>query len=418
MLDRVVTIVNETGAVSLFLAVMILLLSAILCGKLVTLVKLPKVVGEILGGFIIGPSVFGRLFPGLYEGLFLEPAGQGTALSVFYWLGLVFLMFSAGYETDFKDIKSDAKIIGWLIGGATIPPFILGYLISDRFFADYYLGAAGNRLVFNIIFAIAASVTSLPVISKIFMDLGLIRHRFARIILATATLQDLFLWIILSVATSIITNDAVVYSSIVLHIVITLTMFVFAMLVMPRVQKLRITDKFPFMAYDSFIFAVCFFFIYIGGLFNVNIMYSAFVAGMVYKNARREDAVASQTKLKDLCLAFFTPVYFAIVGLRLYLTSDFSLSRFLTFLSIAFALEIIGCMIAMKCIRLDWLTCLNFGVAMNARGGPGIVLASVAFDLGVINYEFFCVLVFTVLITSAMAGYWIGFVNKKGKLLS
>lgn len=415
---NIVTTISELRAVILFQAVLLLLLSAVIFGKLVTFVKLPKVVGEILGGFIIGPSMLGRAFPVLYEKIFFSFDGQGAALSVFFWLGLAFLMFSSGHEVSFENVKTDMKIIGWLVAGATIPPFILGYIFSDIFFVDYYLGIADSRLVFNIIFAISTTVTSLPVISKIFMDLGLINHRFARIILATSTVQDLFLWPTLSVAISIITNEAVILSSIILHITATLAIFAIVMIIMPRLKKKKLSGKTPWFTYDSLIFLLCLLCICTGGLFNVNIMYSAFIAGMIYKNAWKKEASASFIKLKDMCLAFFTPIYFAIIGLRIYVDGSFSIGFFLSFLAVAFTLELIGCVIAMKCIRLNWLTSLNLGIAMNARGGPGIVVATIAFDLGIINYEFFCVLIFVVLITSAVAGYWIDYVNKKGKLLT
>ena len=417
MTDRVITLIHDTSAAALFLAVMLLLVSAATCGKLASLARLPKVTGEILGGFLLGPSLFGRFFPDFYERVFFGFEGQGFSLSVIYWLGLVFLMFSSGYDSNFVDAGKDRKIIAWLTAGATILPFALGYIASDLWFADYYIGEAGNRAVFNIIIAIITTVSSLPVISRIFMDLGLINHRFARIVLATGTVQGLILWVILSAATSLASTGQAVLSGIAVNITVTLAMFAFAMLAMPRIRGSKLLDRTPFLPYDSLVLVVCFLFIYIGGLFNVSIMYSAFVAGMVYKNALRKDAVASHTKIKEVSSAFFIPVYFAIVGLRIYVDGGFSVSRFLFFLAIVSALELGGCVLAMKCIKLGWLPSFNLGVAMNARGGPGIVVASIALDLGIINYEFFCVLVFVVLITSAIAGYWIGFINKKGKLL-
>ena len=416
MTGHVISIISESEAVSLFFTVTILLLSAVLCGKLVTLLKLPKVVGEILGGFLLGPALFGRFFPDLYGSIFFSFDGHGSALSVFYWLGLMFLMFASGCQSNFENIKDDKKIIGCLAAGATIPPLILGYLISDRFFADYYLGTADNRTVFNIIFALYMAVTSLPVISKIFMDLGLIRHRFARIILVTSTIQAFFLWPVLALSTSVITNQAFIFADFFLHTGFTLAMFAFAILITPRLKRFLPPNKLQIFTHDSLIFLICFCTVYFGGLFNVNIMYSAFVAGIIYKNVRSERAVASQAKLEDICLAFFTPLYFAIVGLRLYVGGDFSVGRFLAVLIIAHVVEMLSCFIAMKSIKLDWLSSLNLGVAMNARGGPGIVLASIAFDLDIINNEFFFVLVFVVLVTTATTGYWIDFINKKGKL--
>lgn len=417
MIPNIIQTISEPQAGRVTLSILVLLCAALLGGKLVTLVKIPKVAGEILGGIIVGPTILGYFFPDVYVYIFDGFEGQGPALSVFYWLGLIMLMFSSGYDSNIEDAQSDKKIVSCLAVGATILPFLLGYYVSNKYFVDYYIGDVGNRVVFNLVFSIAIAVTSLPVISKIFMDLGLIDHRFARIILATATIQDLFLWIILSIATSVVSQSSVVFSDIIAHVVVTLAMFCFAVVLIPQIKKIKKIKKLIIFSYDSIYFILCFGCIYIGSIFSVNIMYSSFVAGMIFRKIRSHEAIETQNRFKNLCLAFFTPIYFAIVGLKIHITGDFSVLYFLAFILFASSIELIGCVMAMRLIRLNWLASFNLGIAMNARGGPGIVLATVTYAMGIINYDFFCVLVFTSLITSALAGWWIDYINGKGKLL-
>lgn len=415
---QIIKTISEAHAGIVTLSILVLLLAALIGAKLASFLQIPKVAGEILGGLVAGPTVLGYFSPETYNFIFRSFETQGPVISVFYWLGLILLMFSSGYESDMDDFKNDKKIVSWLVAGSTILPMLAGYWISDRYFASRYIGTAENIFVFNIIFAIAAAVTSLPVISKIFMDLGLIKHRYARIILTTATIQDLFLWVVLSVAGSIVTKAKVIPFDILLHIAVTLLMFSFAMFVAPQLSRVKWLDRLAVFSYDSIYFILCFACIYIGSLFGVNIMYSAFVAGLIFKNIRTKEAIRAQIKIKDICFAFFTPVYFAIVGLRIHLTSNFSVPTFISFIIVVSVLELVGCVIAMKLIRLDWLTSFNLGIAMNARGGPGIVLATITYEMGIVNYEFFCVLIFTSLITSAAAGWWIDYVNRQGKLLT
>ncbi len=170
-------------------------------------------------------------------------------------------------------------------------------------------------------------------------------------------------------------------------------------------------------SYDSIYFILCFSCVWLGTLFGVNIMYSAFVAGLLFRNIGGAETAESQKKNKDLCLAFFTPVYFAVVGLRIHLTADFGIGWFAAFLLVVSVIELAGCLAAMRLIRVDWLTSFNLGVAMNARGGPGIVLATVTREMGIINDEFFCVLVLTTIVTSTAAGWWIGYIHGKEKLM-
>ena len=395
-----------------------MLLAALSGAKLAEACRLPKVAGEICGGIVVGPTILGACFPEVYTYIFLGFPTEGPVLSVFYWFGLILLMFSSGYEARMDNLRGDAKIISFLAAGATAIPMLVGFYAAHYYFAAYYIAEGADETVFCIIVAIATAVTSLPVISKIFMDLGLIDHRFAKVILATATIQDLFLWIILSIATSIMSQSAVVPSDIALHIFVTIAIFVVSMVIAPRMNKIPRLEKLAIFSYDSIYFILCFACIFICSLFGVNIMYSAFAAGLIFRHIRNDDAVKAHAKLKDVCLAFFTPLYFSIVGLRIFITSDFSVSRFLFFLVLVSAVELAGCIIAMRIIRLSWLTSFNLGIAMNARGGPGIVLATVTYEMGIINYEFFCVLIFTTLVTSAVAGWWIDFINKRGKLFS
>jgi Kef-type K+ transport system membrane component KefB len=412
-------IMTETQAGMVTLSVLVLLAASLIGGKAVSVFKIPKVAGEIIGGMVVGPSILGNLSPEVFNYIFLNFPAQGEAISVFYWLGLIFLMFSSGYDSNMEDFGEDKKIIFWLVIGATVFPLITGYYVSDRYFADFYLGEARNRFVFNIIFAIATAVTSMPVISKIFMDLGLINHRFAKIILSSAAVQDLFLWVILSVAGSMVmTSDAPIsISSLVTHVALTMVMIGFAVIAAPKLRKLNILRLDKSFNYESIYFLTCFLCVYLGTVFRINIMYSAFAAGIIFKNLNEAETLKTQAKLRDICMSFFTPVYFAIVGLRIHVTAEFSVSYFLAFLAIASLIELSGCILTMRLLKVSWMASFNFGVAMNARGGPGIVLAAVTYDMGIINYEFFCVLIFTSLITSSLAGYWIDGVNKKGKLV-
>lgn len=415
---NIVASLTERQACIILLSIIILLVSALICSKIVNFIKIPRVAGEILGGIIVGPTVLGYFFPSAYNFVFLNFPEQGQILSIFYWLGLILLMATAGYEINFTDFKGEKRIITALVAGSTILPFILGFHISDAYFAKFYLGDANNLLVFHIIFAIAVSVTSLPVISKIFIDLDLIKHKFAKIVLASATIQDVFLWIILSIATSMLNQQELSVVSILTHVFFTVSVFVAALMLPRWLRTSKCIYKFAIFSYDSIYFIICFSVICIGYVLGVNIIYSAFISGIIFKNIPDNGAIMTQTKLKDLSLAFFTPVYFAIVGLRIHLTTDFSVGLFISFFLLASLIEMLGCFITLKIVGLKNLISLNFGVAMNARGGPGIVLASVTYEMGIINYEFFCVLIFTSIISSAMAGWWIAFINKKGKLLS
>ena len=113
------------------------------------------------------------------------------------------------------------------------------------------------------------------------------------------------------------------------------------------------------------------------------------------------------TALGDFSFSFFVPIYFALVGIQINLIHDFSIIRFLLFFAVAFGLEAIGTLIMAQFTDLNPKARINFAITMNARGGPGIVLATVAYSYSIISVEFFTVLILTTMLSSLIAGYWL-----------
>lgn len=184
----------------LFLSILLLLVNAHIFGYMFQYLKLPRVIGEIMGGIILGPSGLGLIYPDLGDKLFNSFAGQGKILAFLYWFGLIQLMFCAGLQINKEFSFKDKKIILTLIYSSTILPLLGGLLYYYIYDFTYYKGAAASNLSMAIVVCISIAITSIPVISKIFMDLGIINSNFARIVLAASVLHDLILWVALDIA--------------------------------------------------------------------------------------------------------------------------------------------------------------------------------------------------------------------------
>ncbi|EOJ1828668.1 cation:proton antiporter, partial [Campylobacter jejuni] len=111
--------------------------------------------------------------------------------------------------------------------------------------------------------------------------------------------------------------------------------------------------------------------------------------------------------ISDMAFSFFIPIYFALIGIQLNIMHEFSFNMFIFFLILACLLKFLGCYIGLNFVKISNISRINFAITMNARGGPGIVLASVAYYYQIINVSFFTTLILTVLISSMMAGYWL-----------
>src|SRR3989338_6327328 len=172
-----------------FLAISLLLASAHFFGYIFTKFRLPKVVGEIFGGLLLGPTFLGFFAPEFYNRIFLA---EGKLLAIVYWFGLVLLMFTSGFELERKFNKYDKKTIIWLVIGSTVFPLLFGWLAASFFDLSKLIGSANNVLALKLIIVVSIAVTSIPVLSKIFIDLNIIKTRFAKIVFIMFKSMNIF----------------------------------------------------------------------------------------------------------------------------------------------------------------------------------------------------------------------------------
>jgi Kef-type K+ transport system membrane component KefB len=269
----------------------------------------------------------------------------------------------------------------------------------------------------KIVVGIAVAITSIPVISKIFIDLGIINTAFAKIVLATATLHDVVLWVALAIASGLVSTQFPSLAGILATVLVTLVFLATSLFVMPKIVRFGSGLKYNFLMRSStsgYVMFVCFLFAAVASILDVNIVFGALLAGMVIGVMPHDKFAKAKEHIRDISLAFFVPIYFAIIGLRLDLIHHFDVSFSLQFLLFATTFAVLGTLLALKLARVDWLSSFNIAVAMNARGGPLIVLATVALELGIINQTFFVTLVLIALMTSLLAGSWFKYVISKG----
>lgn len=396
------TTLSTSEITTLFFSIFLLLSSAFFFGWLFEKMKLPKVIGEIVGGMVFGSSFLRLLFPDLMNGIFAGFSEQSKILNVFYQLGLVFLMFSSGYNTSITVDKKNYKTYGLLFFGATAFPMATGLLFTS-FFKEHFIGTAKSEVAYILVFIIAMSITSIPVISKIFFDIDMMGSKYANMVLTVSTVQDLCLWIVLNVSVNIVETGEFELESFLSTVFITIALIVAVRIAEIILGKKNIKMKSNCVFVSLFItFALICLLTKVG----VNIMYSSFVAGYltrVLAGGDREDIA----KVKDFSFAFFIPIYFALVGIQLDVIHNFSLIRFVLFFVVAFGLEFLGTFVVMLFSKLKRITCVGLGITMNARGGPGIVLATTAYASHIISIEFFTVLILTTMLSSAIAGCWL-----------
>jgi Kef-type K+ transport system membrane component KefB len=398
------------------LCILLLLVGlAQLLGYLFVKLRQPKVVGEIMAGVVLGPAIFGHL-PSVQR-LLQNGNQQGHILNFVYWLGLLLLMFLSGAETRQLFTREERREVGWLTIVGTGLPFLLALLLGSWLIRPALFGPNGNRLSLIIVLAVGVAVTSVPVISKIFADLKILHTRFARLVLGVAVLEDIVLWLALAVATAVAGKAALDSRAMSYHLLATVAFFALGLTIVPRAVKRINKSRFNILAQQSpvaYAIAVLLVYCVIAGALGVSLVFAAFLAGFAVVHKKRQLFAEALDAIGKVSFAFFIPIYFAIVGLKLDLVHGFSLGMLAAFLAGSCLVKVLSVSLAARFAGFRGLDMLNLAITTNARGGPGIVLASVAFEAGIISATFYTTLVLAAVLTSQIAGAWLDYVLRKG----
>ncbi|HEX4284759.1 MAG TPA: cation:proton antiporter [Terracidiphilus sp.] len=406
---------SNSALTSVLLVLLLLIGLAQLLGVLCVRMRQPKVIGEILAGVVLGPALLGRV-PAIGQ-LMSGVMHQGNVLDFVYWLGLLLLMFLAGAETQQLFTRAERREVGWLTIVGTGLPFVVGLVLGPRLIRPSLMGPHGNRISLILVLAVGVAVTSVPVVSKIFSDLKILHTRFARIVLGVAVLEDIVLWLALAIATSAAGKGALDPRKLGWHLAVTVTFFVLGLTLAPRLVKRINKAEFNVIAKTSpvaYAIAVLLAYCVVAGALDVSLVFAAFLAGFAVVHKKRQLFADALDGIGKVAFAVFVPVYFAIVGLKLDLVRGVSWEMLIAFLVGTCAIKVLSVTLAGRCAGFRGLDLINLAITTNARGGPGIVLASVAFDAGIISSQFYTTLVVAAVVTSQIAGAWLEFVLRKG----
>ena len=417
---------NELGNVAFGL--LLLMLGANLLGQGCSLLHQPRVVGEIVAGVLLGPTVLGRMTPGFTWDVF----GSGTAdaeaaiLRFTYDFGLLLLMFVAGCSVRQMLSKDNRRATAWVLGVGTPLPFVIALVAGPMLPLERMTGSAGSQEGVLLVFAAAAAVTSVPVISKIFYDLGILHTRFASLQLGSAVLEDVALWGVVMVASTLAgkevsTAGAQHAGAIAAHLAVNIAFVIAALTVIPIAVRKLSQARWNVVARNvpiAWMLAVLFVYVSIAASVDIALPFAALLAGIgVMGGVRGTEQPRFRLPLQsisDLTGQFFAPVYFAIIGYRLDLSTTFDLGMIALFLIGTSTIVFLSVSLGAALAGMTLLDMVNLSITQNARGGPGIIMASVAFDAGIINAPFFTTLVLTAVLTSQACGVWLDYVLRKG----
>ncbi len=405
----------ETDLFHFLLAASVLLSLAYATGGLFAKWRQPRVIGEILGGLLLGPTVLGALAPGLQAELIPSDGPSAAALGALYQLGLIWLMFAAGTELRVLPAGRERRVaVSVAVLGMALP-FALGIVVFTTLQPTDLAGPANDVAALGLIFTAALAVTSIPVISRIMMDLGLLSTSFARIVLGAAVIEDVVLFGVLGIAVGLTQTSAessglvsllgieagsiagAIYYGAVVTVALGSAIALSRWRSRPNSILNRVCGDLTLQLLFIFIVVSCVL------LLSAPPLFGGLVAGLVVGSGRETEATE---RIKAFGLAFFVPLYFALVGFRLDL-NVLDPGFFLVFFLFACLVKGGAVYLGGRIASVSPHRAKDFAIAMNARGGPGIVLATVALDANIIDDGFYASLVMLAILSSLFAGWWL-----------
>jgi Kef-type K+ transport system membrane component KefB/nucleotide-binding universal stress UspA family protein len=409
---------REAGSrfAAFFIAVAVVMLFARLFGMAFARIGQPRVMGEVLAGIVLGPTVVGAFFPGIEAAIF--PSDLIPFIGVVAQLGLIFYMFLVGLEVDLSQIKGRVGQVAAISNVSVALPMILGMAIALPVYE--LVGPDTKFVAFALFMGVSMSITAFPVLARILVERRMLKRPVGVLALACAAVDDVTAWFLIALATAVASagTGSEVMETIALAIVFAVIM---AFAIRPLLARVS-------TAYDeagrvpggwvALIFAGVLLSAYVTEQIGIALIFGAFVMGLIMpRHAGLTEDVTH--RIEDFVVTLLLPLFFAYTGLR---TNIGLLDRpelwLVTLLLLAIAVfgKLFGAALAARLTGFDWRSSTVIGVLMNTRGLTELIVLNLALELGVISEALFAMLVLMALVTTFMAGPALRLLDPKNEL--
>ena len=398
------THISEPIAV-LLMQIIIIIFFARIFGYLFKKIGQPAVIGEIVAGIVLGPSILGSYFPEITQ--FLFPAASLGTLNFLSQIGLILFMFIIGMELDLKAIGKQAYDAVVISHASIIIPYTLGMGLA-YFIYQEYAPAGTSFLSFSLFMGIAMSITAFPVLARILKEKGLTRSKLGAMALTCAAADDLSAWCILAAVIALVKSGS---SISVLYTISLAIIYVLLMLkvVRPALKRLehvyhnRETKRTAVMA---FLFVMLIVSSYVTSIIGIHSLFGAFMAGVIMPASFDFRKIVTD-KIEDISILLLLPLFFVITGLRTQVGLLNAGNLWITFgwiLLVAVTGKFGGSALAAKIVGQSWRDSLSIGVLMNTRGLMQLIVLNIGYDLGILSPEIFAMMVLMAMVTTFMTG--------------
>lgn len=385
-----------------------------ICVKL----KQPSVIGEMIAGIVLGPSLVGLYFPEFSA--FMFPKESLPNLQFLSQIGLILFMYIVGMELDLSVLRKKAHDAVVISHASIIIPFALGvglaYFIYKEFAPDGIQFSS-----FALFMAIAMSITAFPVLARIVQERNLHKTKIGTVVITCAAADDITAWCILAAVIAVVKAGSFSGS---IFVIIMAIVYVFLMIRLVKPFLTRIAESQKGKGFINKALVAVFFLIliissYLTEVIGIHALFGAFMAGAIMpENVKFRNLFIE--KVEDVALVLLLPLFFVFTGLRtqIGLLNDPHLWKIGGLIILTAVIgKFVGSALTAKFLRLNWKDSLTIGALMNTRGLTELIVLNIGYDLGVLGPELFAMLVIMALFTTFMTGPSLDIINYffKGK---
>ena len=366
----------------------LILISTKVLGLLCKAVHLPEVVGALLAGVILGPSALG---------LMSMEGDTGTLLTYVAEMGVIFLMFSAGLDTDLKELKANigASFVTALIG--VIVPLIGGMIGYALYFGEDLSNY--DQMLQSLFVGVVLTATSVSITVETLREMGRLSGKVGMTILGAAIIDDILGMVVLAVVSSM-KDTSVKPTTVLIKIVLYFVLILILFMVTSRLEfAIEKNDHKRRVA--IFAIAFCFILAYVSEIgFGIADITGAYFAGVMLCQSKIRDYV--DVKIHDVSTVFFSCIFFASVGLKVTLGGmTLKVWMFAVILTlIAIISKMVGCGLGAKICKFTWKESLQTGVGMISRGEVALIVAQKGLSVGMIGSEYFTAVILLIIVSS------------------
>jgi Kef-type K+ transport system membrane component KefB len=387
----------------LLLQIVVIVIAARLAGALFARMGQPAVIGEMVAGILLGPSLLGWLSPGGLE--FLFPAPSLAALKLFSQIGVILFMFLVGMDLDLRHLREKAHAAVMVSHASILLPMLLGVgLALFLYRSQAPAGVAFSS--FALFMGIAMSITAFPVLARILEERRLAKTPLGSTSIACAAVDDVTAWCMLAVVVAIVRAQGIAPAllTIVLALAFVITMIAFVRPWIERTLARNGNSHGMALVAGTLIFA--FASAWITEMIGIHALFGAFLAGVVAPPQAAFRA-ALRERLEVFVTVFLLPLFFAFTGLRTQIGLLDDAKSWLIFaavVAVAVSGKLGGSMLAARWTGLSWRDSFSIGALMNTRGLMELIVLNIGYDLGILSQKIFAVMVLMALLTTFMTG--------------